>query len=123
MKEIYTLEDLQNWPAVTETEPTPIRFAVFGNPVAHSASPPMHNAALEFLQIPARYTRVLVRAEQLRTALHSLAAANFLGVNLTLPHKSAALEWVDQTDDSARRIGAINTVRLEGEKLVGFNTD
>jgi shikimate dehydrogenase len=123
MKQVYTFEDLKHWSSATADEPTPIRLAVFGDPVAHSASPPMHNAALDFLQIPARYTRVLIHANELRAALRQLPAAGFLGANLTIPHKAAAAGILHEVDDSARRIGAVNTVRVEGQKLIGFNTD
>ena len=119
MKEVYSLEDLRAWPA----EQPPLRLAVFGDPVAHSASPPMHNAALAECGIDARYTRLHIRAEELAEAFRLLPAQGFIGVNCTIPHKFAALALVDRADDHARRIGVVNTVAVEGEKLVGYNTD
>ena len=119
MKEVYSLEDLRAWPA---GQP-PLRLAVLGDPVAHSASPPMHNAALAECGIDARYTRLHIRAEELAEAFRLLPAQGFIGVNCTIPHKFAALALVDRADDHARRIGVVNTVAVEGEKLVGYNTD
>ncbi len=119
MKEVYSLEDLRAWPA----EQPPLRLAVLGDPVAHSASPTMHNAALAEYGIDARYTRLHIRAEELAEAFRLLPAQGFIGVNCTIPHKFAALALVDRADDHARRIGVVNTVAVEGEKLVGYNTD
>ncbi|MDB6150968.1 MAG: Shikimate dehydrogenase [Chthoniobacter sp.] len=123
MKDVYTFADLQDWTAATKAEEPPLRLAVFGDPVAHSASPPMHNAALKHLGIQARYTRLHVRPEELAGALRLLPAQGFLGVNCTIPHKAAALPIMDRVDDHARRIGVVNTVAVEGERLIGFNTD
>ena len=119
MKEVYSLDDLRRWPA----EQPPLRLAVFGDPVAHSASPPMHNAALAECGIDARYTRLHIRADELAEAFRLLPSQGFIGVNCTIPHKFAALALVDRADDHARRIGVVNTVAIEGNKLIGYNTD
>lgn len=104
-----------------------MRLAVFGDPVAHSVSPPMQNAALAALGIDARYTRLHVQPDELAEALGCLAYAGFLGVNLTIPHKIAALpllDAIDAVDAHAARLGAVNTVRVEPDgTLRGFNTD
>jgi shikimate dehydrogenase len=123
VKETYTLEDLRNWPAATADEQPPLRLAVFGDPVAHSASPPMHNAALAALGLASRYCRLHIRPEELATALRLLPEQGFLGANCTIPHKAAALPLMDRVDEHALRIGVVNTVVVEGERLVGFNTD
>jgi shikimate dehydrogenase len=122
-QEVYTFSDLQRWAEATAGEPVPLRLAVFGDPVAHSASPQMHNAALEKCGIAARYTRLHIRPEELREALRLLPKAGFIGVNLTIPHKEAAMRGMHRIDAHARRIGVVNTVVVEGEELVGFNTD
>ena len=119
MKEVHTLEDLRHWPA----EQPPLRLAVLGNPVAHSASPPMHNAALAECGIDARYTRLHIRADELAEAFRLLPAQGFIGVNCTIPHKFAALALVDRADEHARRIGVVNTVVVEDGNLAGYNTD
>ena len=122
-KEVYELPDLQNWHSASADAQPPLRLAVFGDPVAHSASPPMHNAALERCGIDARYTRLHIRPEELEPALRLLPTQGFIGANLTIPHKAAALPLMDEVDDHARRVGVINTVVVEDGKLLGFNTD
>lgn len=117
--------------------------AVFGQPVRHSASPAMHNAALAALGLPWRYLAFEVSPSNLREAIEGCRAMRFLGLNLTVPHKLLALDLVDELDFSAREWGAVNTIRFEamnpsgtwvplaqfGEELpekirtVGFNTD
>ena len=119
MKEVHSLKDLREWPR----EQPPLRLAVLGDPVAHSASPPMHNAALAECGIDARYTRLHIRANELAEAFRLLPAQDFIGVNCTIPHKFAALALVDRADDHARRIGVVNTVVVEDGKLAGYNTD
>jgi len=123
MKDVYTLEDLQHWDAATAGEEPPLRLAVFGDPVAHSRSPQMHNAALATCGIPARYCRLHIRPEELAEALRLLPKAGFIGSNFTIPHKAALLPLLDAVDDHARKIGVVNTVVVEGERLLGFNTD
>ena len=121
---VYTLEDLRRWPEATAGLAHPLRLAVFGDPVAHSASPPMHNAALAALGLPMRYARIHVRPDELAEALGLIAAQGFVGVNLTLPHKAAALSLLDEIDLHAVRLGAVNTVQVKpGGRLCGFNTD
>ena len=120
MKELYTLADLKSWNAKTKS---PVRLGVFGDPAAHSLSPQMQNAALEKLGLKERYGRFQIGAEELRTGLELIRRLNFIGINLTLPHKTTALSLMDEVDDAARKGGAINTVLVEGEKLLGFNTD
>ena len=120
--EVFTLADLRDrWPTADGSAP---RLAVLGDPVAHSLSPPMHDAALAACGLPGRYGRLHVRAEELAEALALLPWHGFLGVNLTIPHKAAALGLLDELDESARALGAVNTVRVEaGGRLRGFNTD
>lgn len=123
MKDVYTFADLEAWPQATANEAPPIKLAVFGDPVAHSASPPMHNAALAHCGIAARYARLHIRAEELGAALRAAGRQGFIGVNCTIPHKAAALGLMDRVDEHARRIGVVNTVLFDGPELVGFNTD
>ncbi|PZR76436.1 MAG: shikimate dehydrogenase [Chthoniobacterales bacterium] len=120
MKDTYTLDDLKNWDAKPKSQ---IRLGIFGDPVAHSLSPQMQNAALEKLGLKERYARFQIGPEELQPALELIRRLNFVGINLTLPHKAAALSLLDGVDDGARKTGAVNTVLVEGEKLVGFNTD
>ncbi len=119
----YTLADLENWAAISRDLNPPIRLGVFGDPVAHSLSPQMQNAALHACGIEARYARFHIRANELRSALLSLRKLDFVGINLTVPHKIAAFGQIDEADESATRAGAVNTIRVRDEKLIGSNTD
>jgi len=119
----YTLADLENWPVVTRDINTPIRLGVFGDPVAHSLSPQMQNAALRAFEINMQYARFHIRANELRSALQFIRELDFVGINLTVPHKLAGLTQIDVADESANRCGAANTLRLHEDKLIGANTD
>jgi shikimate dehydrogenase len=93
--------------------------AVLGHPVSHSASPAMHNAALAALGLNWRYLAFDVHPENLRTAISGAKAMQFIGLNLTVPHKLLAVEMVDELDESARTWGAVNTVRYEAREASG----
>ena len=124
MKPVYSLADLRNWEAVTADEESPLRLAVIGDPIAHSASPIMHNAALQACGIHARYCRLHILPDELVTALRLLPEKRFLGINCTLPHKSKVLAAIDEADAGARFAGGVNTVVVgAGGRLRGFSTD
>lgn len=124
MKPVYTFADLQSWETVTADEKLPIRLAVLGDPIAHSASPPMHNAALEACGLKMAYCRLHIRPEELAEALHLLPSKGFVGANCTIPHKAGALAACQEVDDHARLAGSVNTIRISPEgKLQGFSTD
>jgi shikimate dehydrogenase len=102
--------------------------AVLGSPIRHSASPAMHNAAFAELGLNWRYLAFEVAPENLRTALEGAKALGIAGFNLTVPHKLLALELVDELDASAKKWGAVNTIKFEpfsdGKvRALGFNTD
>lgn len=99
------------------------RLGVFGDPVAHSKSPLFQNAALKAAGIEGQYIRIHARPEEITEALRSLSKAGFLGANVTIPHKAAALAAMNEADDYARKAGGVNTVFVDGDTLVGFNTD
>jgi shikimate dehydrogenase len=100
-----------------------LRLVVIGDPIDHSLSPPMHNAALEFLHLPCIYGRLRVRPQKLREAFRILRQQDFIGWNLTLPHKIAAIDLLDGLDPLAERLRAVNTVVNQSGRLFGFNTD
>ena len=121
---VYSVADLRDWAAATSGLEQPIRLAIFGDPVAHSASPPMQNAALAARGVPVRYARLRVLAAELAEALQLIASQGFIGVNLTLPHKTTVLPLLHSIDAHAAALGAVNTVRVEADgTLRGFNTD
>jgi shikimate dehydrogenase len=119
----YTLADLEKWSDIARDVDPPIRLGVFGDPVAHSLSPQMQNAALRTFEINMQYARFHIRANELRSALRFLRELDFVGINLTVPHKIAGLAQIDMADESASRCGAVNTLRLHENKLIGSNTD
>src|SRR5437773_9198906 len=121
--ERYTLADLENWPKAADQVDPPIRLGVFGDPVAHSLSPQMQNAALRECEVRVQYARFHIRANELRSALRFLRELDFIGINLTVPHKIAAFTQIDEANESATRAGAVNTIRVRDRKLIGSNTD
>src|SRR6266487_6553468 len=121
--ERYTLADLEKWRKATGDVDPPIRLGVFGDPVAHSLSPQMQNAALGDCKIEIRYARFHIRANELRSALLFLRELDFIGVNLTVPHKIAAFAQIDEADEFATHAEAVNTIRLRDRKLIASNTD
>jgi len=119
----YTLADLERWSDITRHADPPIRLGVFGDPVAHSLSPQMQNAALRAFEIHMQYARFHIRPNELRAALGFVRELDFVGINLTVPHKVVGLTQIDVADESASRCGSVNTVRLHDKKLIGSNTD
>ncbi|OGS27468.1 MAG: shikimate dehydrogenase [Elusimicrobia bacterium RIFOXYB2_FULL_48_7] len=96
---------------------------IFGYPVKHTLSPAMHNAAFEALELNYLYLPFEVSPENLGAAMKSLHLFGLRGVNITVPHKEAAVKFVDRIDPIASKIGAINTVVAHNGKLSGYNTD
>lgn len=95
---------------------------VIGNPVGHSLSPAIHNAA--FRELGLNFVYLAWQVEAIGDALKGLRAlGNFCGASVTIPHKVAALPFLDHVEETARRIGAINTIVSDKGKLTGYNTD
>ena len=118
---VWTIERLQA--LLPDANPAGFRLAVLGDPVEHSLSPGMQNAALAARRLPYRYDRLLVSPAELPTAFACLRKLEFIGWNLTLPHKIAGYDLVDRLDPEAEALGAINTVVNQDGVLIGFNTD
>jgi shikimate dehydrogenase len=98
-------------------------LGVIGWPVEHSLSPAIHNAAIEALALDLVYVALPVAPGSLRDALEGLAALGFVGANVTMPHKTEAAAIVDERSDDATRLGAVNTIVVTEDGLVGHNTD
>jgi shikimate dehydrogenase len=101
------------------------RLCVIGDPVGHSLSPVIHNAALEHLGLQDDYAfeRVKVARNELADFVARLRKNEFAGVSVTMPHKTSILPMLDRLSEEARLIGAVNTVVPKGCELVGHNTD
>src|SRR6185503_18452171 len=99
------------------------RVGVIGDPVAHSLSPVFQQAAFDAAGIPARYERWHTTADDLQQRIAGLRAPDCLGANVTVPHKVAVAALVDSLSETARRIGAVNTVINQDGRLHGDNTD
>lgn len=99
-------------------------LGVIGHPVAHSLSPAMHNPALAWLGINARYLAFDVHPDKLTEAVRGFVAMGMVGFNATVPHKEALVPLMNVLDPLAQRIGAVNTVAIRGDgTLHGYNTD
>ncbi|KOS67944.1 shikimate dehydrogenase [Lysinibacillus contaminans] len=99
-------------------------FAVIGDPIEHSKSPAMHNAWFEEMTIDAAYIPVHVTPENLEAAVAGFKTLGASGWNVTIPHKTAIIPYLDELDELAEKMGAVNTVvRTKGGKLKGYNTD
>lgn len=104
-------------------------LGVMGHPISHSLSPKMHNAAFEAEAERANraseyvYVPLDVRPEDVADAVRGLRALGFAGANVTMPHKAAVLELMDEVDDASRVAGAMNTIVVEPDRLRGLNTD
>jgi len=97
---------------------------LIGRPVSHSLSPAMHNAAFAKLGLPHRYEAKETADDQLAAMLDRVRRGDdVLGANVTIPHKESVLRLLDELDDDARRIGAVNTIVSRGARLIGYNTD
>jgi len=122
-KKFYTLHELRHWEDFAPQFDPPARLAVIGDPVAHSRSPQMHNAALTDRGINAQYIRVQIPAGSVAESLGLFARHGFIGVNCTIPHKFEALAAVEELDPLAETLGAVNTVAFRNGRLFGFNSD
>ena len=96
---------------------------LIGRPVAHSLSPAMHNAAFAKLGLPHRYETRETEDDKLGETLDRMRRDDVLGANVTIPHKESVMRLLDEIDDEARRIGAVNTIVSRGARLIGYNTD
>lgn len=95
---------------------------VIGNPVGHSLSPAIHNAA--FRKLGLNFVYLAWQVEAIGDAIKGLRAlGNFRGASVTIPHKVAAIPFLDHVEQTAQRIGAINTIVAEKRELTGYNTD
>jgi shikimate dehydrogenase len=98
-------------------------LGIIGDPIEHSLSPLMHNAAFAQMGADYCYLPFRVRKEELGKAIEGMRALNIRGLNVTIPHKVAVIPFLDKLDPLAEKIGAVNTIVNDDGKLTGYNTD
>ncbi len=98
-------------------------IVLLGNPLGHSISPPMHNRVFEKLALDYCYIPVQVTGENLKTVFAGLTRMNVAGLNVTIPHKIAIIDCLDELDPLAQTIGAVNTICIKDGRTKGYNTD
>ncbi|EEG78445.1 shikimate dehydrogenase [Dethiobacter alkaliphilus] len=96
---------------------------IFGDPVEHSLSPAMHNAAFAHLDLDYVYVPFHVNTDDIKRAVGSIKALNITGVNVTVPHKQDVIPFLDEIDKTASRCSAVNTIVNKDGILTGYNTD
>jgi len=98
-------------------------YAVIGDPIDHSLSPNIHNAAFRHLKLEHTYIAYKIPAGELSAGIEALKAIKIAGFNVTIPHKIEMMKFLDEMDTTCKVIGAVNTVLNEDGKLKGYNTD
>lgn len=98
-------------------------FGLLGHPVGHSMSPIMHNDQFAFLGLACHYHAFDVLPDELENAVNGIRALGIAGFNVTIPHKIEVMKYLDEIDEEALQIGAVNTVVNRDGKLFGYNTD
>ncbi|MGC2598897.1 MAG: shikimate dehydrogenase [Nitrososphaeraceae archaeon] len=98
-------------------------YCIIGDPIEHSLSPAMHNAAFNFLKLKSTYIAYRVAYSELAASICSLKEVRLAGFNVTIPHKTRILKYIDVLDRVASKAGAVNTVQNVDGVLYGYNTD
>lgn len=106
-----------------QVDGTTMVVGIIGDPVAHSLSPLMQNAAIEAAGIDAIYVPFHVKSIHLEQSVLAIRALGMTGINVTIPHKQAVMPYLDDIDASAQLIGAVNTIVNRHDRLAGYNTD
>ena len=96
---------------------------VIGDPIEHTLSPIMHNAAFEALEIDYFYLAFKVKSAEVEDAIRGIRALSILGLNVTMPHKHAVTKYLDEIDPTGKATGSVNTILNKDGRLLGFNTD
>ncbi len=98
-------------------------FGVIGNPIEHSLSPAMHNAAFAQLKLDCVFLAFEVESAEVENAMHGVRGLGICGLNVTMPHKQAVIPFLDEVDETARFLNSVNTIQNVNGKLCGFSTD
>lgn len=98
-------------------------YGVIGDPIAHSISPAIQNDAFTHQELDCIYHPFHITPENLSDAVKGMKAIGIAGFNITIPHKTAIIPYLDEVDELAATIGAVNTVSYQDGKYIGYNTD
>jgi shikimate dehydrogenase len=98
-------------------------YAVIGDPIEHSLSPAMHNAAFKASKLDCVFLAFKVKPAEVGNAMSGMRALDIQGLNVTMPHKNAVISFLDEVDKTATCLKAVNTIKNKNGKLYGFNTD
>jgi shikimate dehydrogenase len=98
-------------------------YGIIGHPIGHSLSPLMHNTAFEAFGVSASMSSFDIEPQSLKEALQGFVKLDFGGINVTIPHKESIIRLLDEVDEEASIIGAVNTVKFQDGRSAGFNTD
>lgn len=98
-------------------------YGIFANPIKHSISPAMHNAAFDKLGIDSVYLAFEVEEDKLPDAINSMRTLGMRGANISMPYKVRVMDYLDEISREASLIGAVNTIVNDGNRLTGYNTD
>ena len=98
-------------------------IGIIGDPIKHSRSPQIHNAAIAALGLDYVYVPFHVQSDNLGAAIEGFKATNVVGINVTIPHKQSVIPYLDEISREARLIGAVNTLIFKGGAIIGENTD
>ena len=98
-------------------------YCLLGTGIKNSLSPIIHNSFFQSNKLESYYTTLNVNSNDLKTILDTLRKLNFRGANVTIPHKTDIIPYLDSLDSLAHSVNAVNTVLYENEKLIGYNTD
>ena len=99
------------------------KLGIIGNPLSHSISPQLQDLALKNTNLDGSYEKFEVTIENLPNLIEYFKNNNFTGFNVTIPYKIEILKYLDEIETSAKKIGAVNTVKIKDNKLFGYNTD
>ncbi len=100
-----------------------LKLGIIGNPLSHSISPILQETAIKSIGKNGEYKKFECDKEHLSETINFLKENNYLGFNVTIPHKENILKYLDFIDETAEKIGAVNTVKIKEGKLYGYNTD
>lgn len=100
-----------------------VKYAILGDPVSHSLSPAMQNAAFKKLKLNCKYEKIRLPLTQMKSFFKKVLNSNYQGFNVTIPHKENVLPYVDVLSLEAKLIGAVNTLHIQEGKIFGYNTD